>query len=56
MKTTVVLKFKAEIECVWQYSEDPKLSPFSIPNLGQLQPGTMIPYNWQPVSLKVVQE
>ena len=57
MKTTVTVRFKtAEVECVWEYSDEPGKPPFSIPSIGQMQPGMAIPWNWKPVSLRIVQE
>ena len=58
MKTTVTMRFKADVECVWEYQEapGPGYVPFSIPSIGQMRPGMAIPYNWTPVSLRVVQE
>ena len=58
MKTTVTVRFKAaEIECVWEYQDEPDRPPqFAIPSIGQMRPGMAIPYNWKPISLKVIQE
>ena len=57
MKTTVTIRFKAaEIECVWEYQDEPDRSQFAIPSIGQMRPGMAIPYNWKPISLRVVQE
>jgi len=56
VRTTVVMRFKGEIEVVWEYADEPGKPPFAIPTLTHLQPGNVIPYNWKPVSIKVVQE
>jgi len=58
MKTTVIVRFKAaEVECVWEYHDEPNRPPqFAIPSISQMQPGMTVPYSWKPVSLKVVQE
>ena len=50
------MRFKGEIEVVWEYADEPGKPPFAIPTLTHLQPGNVIPYNWKPVSIKVVQE
>ena len=57
MKTTVTVRFKAaDVECVWEYQEEPGKPQFSIPTIRQMEPGMAIPWNWKPVSLRIVQE
>ena len=56
MKTTVVVRFKAEVECVWEYRDEPGQPQFSLPTIRQMEPGMAIPWNWKPVSLRIVQE
>src|SRR5439155_23329219 len=56
VKTTVVVRFKAEVECVWEYRDEPGQPQFSVPSIGSMRGGMAIPYNWVPISLRVTQE